>query len=162
MEQTETELNYTMTEFEEFSAHLGYQIRQLVVSPWRSFILEEVWHSKEKSIHGYEAQIFYEIDNKMYTFEVVGFDIPSKTGTFNILFEKDTCEIFHIEAHSSMGLEESYFTQKYYAADYYAEQENYAKTYYDNCIDYDEIMWSSDPYKFYISTIKNSSVLIQL
>ena len=97
LEQDEKELYYGETEFNEFSKKLEYQIRQLVVSPWRGFILEKVLTSKDKMFYGHEAQIFYEINNKMYTFEIVGFDISSANGTFSVLFEKDTCEIFYIE-----------------------------------------------------------------
>lgn len=156
LEQDEEELYYSETEFNEFSKKLEYQIRQLVVSPWREIILEKVLNSNDKLFYGHEAQIFYEINNKMYTFEVVEFDIPSANGTFNVLFEKDTCEIFYIEAHSQLELDESAFNQKYYAFDFYMEQENYIRAYYDNCIDYEKIMWSSDSYGFYINTIINS------
>lgn len=154
LEQNGKDLYYSETEFNEYSDKLKYQIRQLVVEPWRGFILEALMNSKEVEIYGREVQFFYEVDNKIYTFQLVGLNFTSRNGMACILFEKDSCAIFSIECHTA--LETSSFNLKYYAGDYYSEQENYIKEYYDKLIDYKTIYWVGDPYTFTLSTMENN------
>lgn len=154
LEQNGKDLYYSETEFNECSDKLKYQIRQLLVEPWRGFVLESLMNSKEVEIYGREVQFFYEIDNKIYTFKLVGLHFSSQDGMACILFEKDSCAIFSIECHTSLAL--SGFKQDYYAGDYYSEQENYIIAYYDKLIDYKTIYWVGDPYTFILSTMENN------